>query len=497
MNSGEPRRSRFGLITLAFPIAALAGCGQTDGYPQNLVYSVRTDFIVKEQLKQAPVEFNHPGHQPLDFLAELPHKYDPDKKARVIDFELVNYEVEHGKRLLTDNQKAVLSDAANNILDPRTLTGEERATIDKALTAVFGTPSQPTVRVKKSESDPLGVEKAIVDKLKLDETTLADGAVLYRRQCLHCHGLEGNGRGPTGPWVNPHPRDYRQGRFKFTSTDQPAGARKPRRDDLFLVLKSGIDGSSMPSFGLLSDDDLNKLVSYVMHLSMRGEIEFYVIKQWMTEGKKLYDPPTPQDIEVTRRAMILMGAPAAKIAEAVKKLGEIRPPAAEERKTALEALEALFPEPVGVFAGVWAEAQDKPITPDAYPYLDTKEALLESAKRGHDVYISQGDAGCVSCHKNYGRESTYAYDDWGTIVRARNLVDGFYRGGKRPIDVYYRIHSGINGANMTGFADQLKPSDEDKAKKIDKIWDLVNLMQVLRYADLRNEFTKKYGIKVD
>ena len=39
--------------------------------------------------------------------------------------------------------------------------------------------------------------------------TLAEGSKLYRQHCLHCHGLEGNGRGPTGYWVNPPPRDYR------------------------------------------------------------------------------------------------------------------------------------------------------------------------------------------------------------------------------------------------------------------------------------------------
>jgi hypothetical protein len=57
-----------------------------------------------------------------------------------------------------------------------------------------------------------------VKNLKLDPDTLARGSSLYRLQCLHCHGLSGNGRGPTAAWVNPHPRDYRSGVFKFTSS---------------------------------------------------------------------------------------------------------------------------------------------------------------------------------------------------------------------------------------------------------------------------------------
>ena len=241
-------------------------------------------------------------------------------------------------------------------------------------------------------------------------------------------------------------------------------------------------------------DQGNPLV--VNSLSLRGEVEVYVIKSLLSEHK-LYDPPTAKDIEATRRAMMERGETAEMIAEAVKKLNDVKPPSAEDTKSALDAIPGMFGEPLAAFFEQWTTADEKQIKPDKYPYSETTEAMLESAKRGHDIYMSQGDAGCVSCHKNYGRESTYAYDDWGTIVRARNLVDGFYRGGRRPIDIYNRIHSGINGANMTGFAAQLKPTDDDKTKKIDKMWDLVNLMQVLRYPDLRKQFSEKYSIKVD
>ena len=60
-----------------------------------------------------------------------------------------------------------------------------------------------------------------------------------------------------------------------------------------------------------------------------------------------------------------------------------------------------------------------------------------------------------------------------------NLTTGVFRGGRRPIDLYYRIHSGINGSNMTAFGKALKP---------DQIWDLVNFLEILPYPKLRERF---------
>ena len=52
---------------------------------------------------------------------------------------------------------------------------------------------------------------------------------LYRKHCVHCHGITGDGRGPTALFLNPYPRDYRPGVYKFKSTYNPA---KPTDDDL-------------------------------------------------------------------------------------------------------------------------------------------------------------------------------------------------------------------------------------------------------------------------
>jgi hypothetical protein len=68
------------------------------------------------------------------------------------------------------------------------------------------------------------------DEISIDGgSTLRSGRGLYMRHCSHCHGTSGDGNGPTAEYLNPRPRDYRNGIFKFTSTDD---ASRVSRDDL-------------------------------------------------------------------------------------------------------------------------------------------------------------------------------------------------------------------------------------------------------------------------
>jgi hypothetical protein len=63
---------------------------------------------------------------------------------------------------------------------------------------------------------------------------------------------------------------YRPGSFKFTST---AYGNKPLREDLVRIIRNGARGTSMPAFNLLSNEDLQAVVDYVMVLTHRGELE--------------------------------------------------------------------------------------------------------------------------------------------------------------------------------------------------------------------------------
>ena len=88
--------------------------------------------------------------------------------------------------------------------------------------------------------------------------------------CLAISGFFDTLDGSVARYLDPKPRDYRQGIFKFTST--PYGSY-PRHADLLLTLRRGVLGTSMPSFAELPRDELEAVVEYVLLLTHRGELE--------------------------------------------------------------------------------------------------------------------------------------------------------------------------------------------------------------------------------
>lgn len=101
-----------------------------------------------------------------------------------------------------------------------------------------------------------------------DDTILARGMQLYTRDCSACHGEKGLGDGPAAYLLYPKPRNFAEGQFRVTS----AKSGLPTDQDLLQVLRRGMPGSAMPSWGHLPDGDLNALVRAVRELAIQGKI---------------------------------------------------------------------------------------------------------------------------------------------------------------------------------------------------------------------------------
>ncbi len=304
----------------------------------------------------------------------------------------------------------VLSDATKKALDE-----PKQELLSNALDAYFGTPDAPKI------PEPL---KRV---LKGDEAKLAEGATSYRRLCMHCHGLSGDGGGPTAKFVLPVPRDYRKGLFKFTSTDQTAS---PTRDDLKRTLLNGIPGTSMPSFALFKEQEVENILDYVILLSVRGLTEAFVVDELETGT------------------------------------GEIDAATVASNSTAV--------------SNRWVGTETRVVTPKAQRTTPD----VDSIERGRQLYLSDR-AQCKKCHGPEGlgdglmndpnADPKDTKDSWGNQARPANLTVGVYRGGGRPIDLFRRIHSGIKGTPMPGQSTNLQKEEE--------IWDLVNYIKSLPFKE--------------
>lgn len=422
------------VLAFGFGILSQAGCG-TSEIPDNVVYPLRSNPLIN--LEKAP--------------ASAPPAFPPPGKPEI--------------------SLAWLAEQNVPVLNPADLDTTEwgrtwREEVNNFLLGQFGTPAKPKV----GSSDSLA---KLAEPLNLTHATLERGSKQYRRLCLHCHGLGGEGAGATSGWLNPLPRDFRQGEFKFISSAehklptgfQPLKAR-PRREDLYRTLHQGLEGTSMPSFALLSQEDIQALVSYTLHLSIRGELEYWALYYGLRK-----DPETLKAIEKNpsaeaqaRTLKLLSGAlewedPEADVEDFANKTKD---------KLLTAGLEKLLDRVLREYAA----ADKNPIQPLADPYPADQPPTAQSLANGLKTFQAQ----CVNCHAGYGRQSALRYDNWGGVVRPANLTSPVYKGGRRPIDIYYRVIRGIPPCGMP----KANIQEGDPAKNA---WDLVRFLMALPYPE--------------
>jgi cytochrome c oxidase cbb3-type subunit 1 len=99
------------------------------------------------------------------------------------------------------------------------------------------------------------------------EDLLALGKVVYERRCIGCHGSNGDGAGPSARFMNPRPRDFTKGIFKFRST--PGKDSLPTDVDLYSTITHGLWGTSMPAWQEIAEHERRAVVQYIKTFSDR------------------------------------------------------------------------------------------------------------------------------------------------------------------------------------------------------------------------------------
>ncbi len=99
--------------------------------------------------------------------------------------------------------------------------------------------------------------------LPLSPGLVALGRKTYEKECLACHGRDGNGEGEAAYLLYPRPRDFTSGEFRLVSTWDYV----PTYEDLFRTISRGMPGSAMPSWSHLPERTRWGLVHYVKSFS--------------------------------------------------------------------------------------------------------------------------------------------------------------------------------------------------------------------------------------
>ena len=94
---------------------------------------------------------------------------------------------------------------------------------------------------------------------------IARGKRTFEKECVACHGPEGNGEGEAAYLLYPRPRDFTVGQFRIISTWDGV----PTDEDLFRTISRGMPGSAMPSWAHLPEETRWGLVHYVKAFSKR------------------------------------------------------------------------------------------------------------------------------------------------------------------------------------------------------------------------------------
>lgn len=335
------------------------------------------------------------------------------------------------------------------------LTAAQSTSIDQVLTEQFGTPASPSLPEEVTDWLDLASLQQAAGKVASNTPGVTQG--LYGRHCARCHGLTGNGRGPTSLHQSPYPRDFRQAVFKWKSTYRDA---LPTDADLDHTIKYGLAGSSMPSFALLAEDERNTLRQYVQYLALRGQLERELI-MFVAEELPLGEPFTND--------------------------------------------EPFIGETISRLVANWQNASEQIV--EALPLDDSTEAIA----RGEALYHSER-SGCVKCHGKQGNGIGVAdtdYDLWSgqrvellrnadkelakqlsydlppIVSIGRALEDATLRGSDKPADLYRRLHQGIAGSPMPAVG-SLTP-DGRGALEDQEIADLTSYVSTLVRKDRSTE----------
>ena len=115
----------------------------------------------------------------------------------------------------------------------------------------------------------VGLLTLVIPATALAGGNAAEGKKTYDLHCGVCHGLSGAGDGPAGAAIDPPPRNFNLGEFKF---DADKDGVTGTDEDLFIVIqKGGVSFGGNPvmvPWSSLSDAEIANVIAFIRTLEI-------------------------------------------------------------------------------------------------------------------------------------------------------------------------------------------------------------------------------------
>ena len=113
--------------------------------------------------------------------------------------------------------------------------------------------------VASCDKTPFKESKTFAGGKVVSAATLNLGYTTYQEYCVQCHGVKGDGNGPSSKGLVPPARNFTQGLYKFANV--PYG-ELPHDADFHRIIRNGLKGSAMLPWDI-SDERLEAVTHYI------------------------------------------------------------------------------------------------------------------------------------------------------------------------------------------------------------------------------------------
>ncbi|MFP5415055.1 MAG: FTR1 family protein [Gammaproteobacteria bacterium] len=209
---------------------------------------------------------------------------NPDVRTlwRMLDYVAVDYRgaVAHGQ-VLSDSEYAEMKDFAETVARevsalPATDSRSDLEGQARALVQAIAERQEPDAVARLARD--LGGQLLVAYPVPQAPARIPDvtrGASLYATQCAGCHGATGAGDGPMAAHMTPPPIAF---------TDK-ARASERSLFALYQVVTQGLDGTAMPGFAQLPDEDRWALAFYIGQLAFEPALAQTGEQRWQQDEK--------------------------------------------------------------------------------------------------------------------------------------------------------------------------------------------------------------------